>query len=134
MLAAAASAQTPDRPPGAPEAPPRRDLWQLLTPDQRAQLWRSLSPEQQANVWRRLDPEERNRMRERFVDPGADAPAGPDGARGGWTFRRPFDSDGPPHMMMSPEERARMREQIREAHRMRRERTDGERARPPGAD
>jgi hypothetical protein len=132
LLAAAAAAQAPDRPlPGAPPAAAQRsDLWQMLTPEQRTQLWRSLSPEQQADVWRRLDPDERSRMREGFA-PGADGGPAAGGPRGGWMPRRPFDGDEPPHMMMSPEQRARMREQIREAHRLRRERMEAERERRP---
>jgi hypothetical protein len=116
--------------PGPSRAPApaqsRNDLWQLLTPEQRDQLWRTLSPEQRSDVWRGLQPHERREMRERL------APDEARGANGPWTGRRQFDrGDGPAGMMKTPEERQQMREQIREAHRLRRERMDAERARRP---
>ncbi len=102
----------------------RGDLWQRLTPEQRAQLWRSLTPEQKADLWRGLEPHERREMRERL------APNAPDGEGRPWMLRRHFEGgDGQPRMMMTPEERQQMREQIREAHRLRRERMEAERER-----
>lgn len=130
VLAAGAAAQTAARPPaiGPSEEPPRRSLWQVLTPDQRDQLWRSLSAEQRADVWRSLEPQERREIRERL------APGDPIGGSMTWTPRRQFErGDGPPRgMMMTPEERRQMREQIREAQRLQRERIEAERAGPPG--
>jgi Spy/CpxP family protein refolding chaperone len=130
VLATSAAAQVGARPPsiGPGDESPRRSLWQVLTPEQRDQLWRSLSAEQRADVWRGLEPQERREIRERM------APADPIGNGMSWTPRRQFDrGEGPPRgMMMTPEERQQMREQIREAQRLRHERMDAERARPPG--
>lgn len=129
LIFAGAAAQGPEIGPGpGPGAGPpaaRGDLWQLLTPEQREQLWRSLTPEQRSDVWRGLQPQERREMRERL---------GPGDARGGgapWAaWRQPGRSDGPPgKSMMTPEERQQMRDQIREAHRLRRERLEADRAR-----
>ena len=127
-VAVAAAAQPTPRPPVAgPTTIPgadaaRRDLWQMLTLEQREYLWRSLTAEQRTDIWRGLEPHERREMRERLAPADADGglrPLGP---------RRPFDTvDGPPRAMMTPEERQQMREQIREAHRLRRERTEVER-------
>lgn len=131
LIAAGAAAQGPAVAPAPGPAPAqapspstaRGDLWQLLTPEQRDQLWRSLSAEQRADVWRGLQPEERKEMRERL---------GPGELRGAgrpWAGRRSFDAgEGPPGKMMTAEERQQMRDQIREAHRLRRERMDAERA------
>ncbi len=111
----------------------RADLWQRLTPQQREQLWRSLTPEQKGDVWRRLPSEQRQSIRERL------SPEQRDAIRREWQQRQ-GQSAGPrgemPHqMMMSPEERQQMREQIREAHqrmqrdRMQRDRTERGRGR-----
>lgn len=130
MIAAGAAAQGPAVAPApgpAPsQAPPsstaRSDLWQLLTPEQRDQLWRSLSAEQRSDVWRGLQPQERREMRERL------APGELRGAGRPWAGRHPFDAgEGPPGKMMTAEERQQMRDQIREAHRLRRERMEAER-------
>ena len=103
----------------------RGDLWQRLTPEQREQVWRSLSPEQKADLWRGLEPQERREMRERLAPPN-----GQEGVGKPWGFRRHFEGgEGQPRMMMTPEERQQMREQIREAHRLQRERMEAERAR-----
>jgi len=127
LLAAlgAAVAQPPPRDPvPGPSAPPRSSLWQVLTPEQREQLWRTLTPEQKVDVWRGLEPNERRAMRERL------APGGPDGAIGNWPPRHGGGQvEGQPRMMMTPEQRLQMREQIREAHRLRRERLEAERER-----
>jgi Mg/Co/Ni transporter MgtE len=102
------------------------DLWQLLTPEQREQLWRSLTPEQKPDVWRGLRPQERREMRERL------GPGELRGVGGPWAPPHQVDgADATPRKMMTPEERQQMREQIREAHRLRRERMDEERARRP---
>jgi hypothetical protein len=109
---------------GPGPSPSRGDLWQMLTPEQREQLWRTLTPAQRSDLWRGLQPEERREMRERF------GPGDVLGAAGGWAARRPFDGGEfpPPGKTMTPEERQQMREQIREAHRLRRERMEAERA------
>ncbi len=125
IAVAAAGAQPPPREtvPG-PSAPPRSSLWQLLTPEQREQLWRALTPEQKVDVWRGLEPNERRAMRDRL------APGGPDSAIGPWPPRQNGgQGEGQPRMMMTPEQRLQMREQIREAHRLRRERLEAERER-----
>jgi hypothetical protein len=123
VTAVAAVAQPPGRPPviGPNSDLPRRGLWQILTPDQREQVWRSLTPEQRTDVWRALEPQERREMRDRLA-PGDEAPGMP------WA-RRQFDPGNSPRAVMSPEERYKMREQIREAHRLRRERLEAERGR-----
>jgi Spy/CpxP family protein refolding chaperone len=126
-VASTATAQS-SRPPTAgpgPE-PVRRTLWQLLTPEQRDQLWRTLSTEQRADVWRSLEPQERREFRDRlgFAEgPGV----GPGPGRGPRTMRDGVD-DHP--RQMTPEERQKMRDQIREAHRQRRERTEADRRGP----
>lgn len=126
-IAAGASAQgvpgtpVPGPSPGVP--PARADLWQLLTPEQREQLWRSLSPDQRSDIWRGLQPQERREMRERL---GPGEPLG-----GAWPAWRQSDRVVGPagKSTMTAEERQQMREQIREAHRLRRERMEAERAR-----
>jgi len=124
VLACSAAAQAPSPAPEPIQPPGHGGRWQLLTPEQRAQLWRSLSPEQKAEFWRGMPPQERRDMRERL------APVAPDGVERPWGPRHPFDrGDGPPRMMMTPEERQQMREQIREVHRLRRERLEAERER-----
>lgn len=118
----AAGAPVPGPSPGSP--PARADLWQLLTPEQRDQLWRSLSPDQRSDVWRGLQPQERREMRERF-GPGEPLGGGP-----GPGWRQSDRVAGPAgKSSMTYEERQQMREQIREAHRLRRERMEAERAR-----
>ena len=125
LIAAGASAQVPAGAPaagpGSAPAQPRGDLWQMLTPEQRDQLWRTLSPEQRSDLWRAMQPQERREMRERL------GPGDPRGANSPWAGRRQFDrGDGSATKMMTPEEREQMREQVREAHRLRRERMDAE--------
>jgi hypothetical protein len=83
----------------------RRDMWQRLTPEQREMMLRRLPPEQRRDMWHHMSPEQREAMRQRFVDqpPGPRARSGP-----------------PPHAPMyqlSPEERQRLRDQIRDAQR-----------------
>jgi len=130
FLAVGAAAQPTGGPtigPGPSSVPAqpggRSDLWQLLTPEQREQLWRSLTPEQRADVWRGLQPQERREMRGR-LGPGA-----VHGASGPWGGRSPNADNRAKGWTMTPEERQQMREQIREAHRQRRERLEAERAR-----
>jgi len=102
----------------------RSDLWQLLTPEQREQLWRSLTPEQRADVWRGLQPQERRAMRER-IEPGEGQ-----GPASSWAARRRYGAGEAEHgKTMTAEERRQMREQVREAHRLRRERMEAERER-----
>jgi Spy/CpxP family protein refolding chaperone len=124
LIATGALAQGPAiGPSNAPPPASRGDLWQLLTPEQREQLWRSLTPEQRSDVWRGLQPQERREMRDR-LGPGA-----VHGANGPWGGRSPNADNRAKGWTMTPEERQQMREQIREAHRQRRERLEAERAR-----
>ena len=112
--------------PSPAPAPPagRSDLWQLLTPEQRQQLWRSLTPEQRDDVWRGLQPQERREMRER-IEPGE-----AQGPGNSWSARRRYGAgEGAHGKTMTAEERRQMREQVLEAHRLRRERMDAERER-----
>ena len=81
----------------------RRDMWERLSPEQREMMLRRLPPEQRQDMWRKMTPDERHAMRQRFTEPRPPEPgAGP-----------------PPRPMhqMSPEERQRLREQIRDAQR-----------------
>ena len=81
----------------------RRDMWERLSPEQREMMLRRLPPEQRRDMWRDMTPEDRHAMRQRFSEQHAPPPgAGP-----------------PPRPMhqMPPEERQRLREQIREAQR-----------------
>jgi Spy/CpxP family protein refolding chaperone len=108
-FAAAASAQ-PTEPPTA------GGLWERLTPEQQAMLWHSLTPEQKADLWRNLPGDQRRGMRDRSTPLEPDRAIRPGPHRG-------FDRGA----RMTPEERERMREQIREAYRLRRERMEAER-------
>jgi hypothetical protein len=122
-----AAAQPSSRAPtiGPNDESARSGLWQILTPEQREQLWRILTPEQRTDLWRGLAPQERREMRERV------APNGPGSGMPG-AARRHFDQgDAATRTTMTPDERQQMREQIREAHRMQRERMEAERARSP---
>lgn len=116
-----ASAQAP-RPPstGPGPEPARRDLWQVLTPEQREQLWRGLSADQRADVWRNLEPQERREFRDRQ---GGIEPGGTGRAIGPKSYGDILDQP----RQMTPEERQKMREQVREVHRQRRERLELER-------
>jgi hypothetical protein len=128
LAVAAAGAQAPPREPvPGPSTPPRSSLWQLLTPEQREQLWRTLTPEQKVDVWRGLEPNERRAMRERLAPGTADSAIGPWPPRHGGG-----QGEGKSRMMMTPEQRLQMREQIREAHRLRREKLEAERERRMG--
>lgn len=130
LFAGAAAAQTAPAEPATGPAPaaPRDGLWQRLTPDQRTQLWRSMTPEQRADLWRSLEPQDRRAIRERL------GPGERDDAVRPWGGRRFERGPELPPMMMSPEERQQMREQIREANRLRRERMETERNRGPRRD
>jgi hypothetical protein len=72
-------------------------------------MLRRLPPEQRQDMWRNMTPEQRHAMRQRFIEQRPPEQAGPPGAAGGPPPR--------PMHQMSPEERQRLREQIREAQR-----------------
>jgi hypothetical protein len=81
----------------------RREVWDRLSPEQREMMLRRLPPEQRRDMWRDMSPEQRDAMRHRYIEPRAVEPgAGP-----------------PPRPMhhLSPDERQRLRDQIREAQR-----------------
>jgi hypothetical protein len=79
----------------------RQDMWQQMSPEQRELMLRRLPPEQRQEAWRNMSPEQRQAMRERFIN------------------QRPPEGGRParPRHHMSPEERERLRDQIREADR-----------------
>jgi hypothetical protein len=81
----------------------RREMWDRLSPEQREMMLRRLPPDQRQDMWRNMTPEQRQSMRQRFIE---QRPPGP-------------GAEPPPRPMhqMSPEERQRLREQIREAQR-----------------
>jgi predicted Fe-S protein YdhL (DUF1289 family) len=88
----------------------RQNAWQQLTPEQRRDMWQRLSPEQRElmlrriprderrEMWQKMSPQEREAMRQRFLQRN-DA----HGANGDAAHR------------LTPEERQRLRDQIREA-------------------
>jgi Spy/CpxP family protein refolding chaperone len=87
------------------------DIWSHLTGDQRRQLWQQLTPEERATIWRRLPPEQREAIRERLT------PEQRQSIRERWfgqgkaaEERRGGPAPGP---KLSPEERRRLREEIR---------------------
>ena len=95
----------------------RRGMWEGLSPEQREMMLRRLPPEQRQDMRRHMTPEERNAMRHRCIE---QPPPGPGASAGGPPPR--------PMHQMSPEERQRLREQIREAQReVYRSRDNGER-------
>jgi hypothetical protein len=87
----------------------RRDMWERLSPEQREMMLRRLPPEQRQDMWRNMTPEQRHAMRQRFIEQRPPEQAGLPGPAGGPPPR--------PMHQMSPEERQRLREQIREAQR-----------------
>lgn len=82
----------------------RRRAWQQMPPEQRRELWQSLSPEQREllmrrvpnderrQMWQQMTPEQKNAMRQRFTEQG-----------------------GQGRSKLTPEERQRLRDQIRDA-------------------
>jgi hypothetical protein len=95
----------------------RQRLWQLLTPEQKGDFLRNLTPEQRAGLAAQMTPEQRERLRERLRDD-----------------RERRDIDGSMRGRLSADERHRLREQIIEAQRERREalhRHGGRFDRPP---
>jgi MgtE intracellular N domain len=116
-----AAAQTgPSQAPAAPLAEPRpatppdarADIWGHLTSEQRRQLWQQLTPEERASVWRRLPPEQWQAIRDRLT------PEQRQSIRDRWAERgEGVDGRAGPGPKLSPEERRRLREAIRDAHR-----------------
>lgn len=97
-----------------------------MTPDQRKQLWQQMTPEERARVWSRLPPEQRQAIRERLtpeqrqsLHEGGFGPAGPrapgPAPKGGVGPAAPPPPGPAPKL--SPEERRRLRDEIRAAHR-----------------
>lgn len=99
------------QPQGSDENP---KLWTEMTPKERAEIWPFLSPKMQRYYWRSMTDAERRAMRaefspstnekfrKRYASPMGTAPCAEPAHRAKYR--------------MSPEERARMREQIREMH------------------
>jgi len=95
---------------GARSPEDRQRAWQGLTPDQRHDMWQTLSPEQRElmlrrvpgeerrQMWQNMSPEEREAMRQRFLQ-----------------HREQRARDGEAARHLTPEERKRLRDQIREA-------------------
>lgn len=95
---------------GARNPDDRQRAWQGLTPDQRRDMWQTLSPEQRElmlrrvpgderrQMWQKMSPEEREAMRQRFLQ-----------------HREQRARDGAASRHLTPEERKRLRDQIREA-------------------
>jgi hypothetical protein len=90
----------------------RREQWQALPSEQKTQLWKELTPEQRMQAWERLSPEQRMQMRDGFTREQREA----------WRRHREERADGegpadrPLYRHLTPEERQRLREQIRDAH------------------
>ncbi|MFN9806442.1 MAG: magnesium transporter MgtE N-terminal domain-containing protein [Betaproteobacteria bacterium] len=99
----------------------RQRLWQQLTPEQKGDFMRNLTPEQRAGLAAQMTPEQRERLRARLRED-----------------RQRLDADGTMRGRLSSDERQRLREQIIESQRDRREgpqRRGGRADRPPeGAD
>ena len=97
---------------GARNPEDRQRAWQGLTPDQRHDMWRSLSPEQRElmlrrvpsderrQMWQQMSPDEREAMRQRFLQ-----------------LREQRARNGEEARHLTPEERKRLRDQVREAQR-----------------
>jgi hypothetical protein len=76
----------------------RREMWQTLTPEQRELMMRRVPNEERRQMWQKMSPEEREAMRNRFLQQ-----------------RDQRDGEGESTRRLTPEERQRLREQIREA-------------------
>jgi hypothetical protein len=95
---------------GARNREDRQRAWQGLTPDQRHNMWQTLSPEQRElmlrrvpsderrQMWQKMSPDEREAMRQRFLQ-----------------HREQRARDGDAGRHLTPDERRRLRDQIREA-------------------
>lgn len=106
----AGAAAADDRQPGSRPADERRRAWQEMPPEQRREIWQSLPSEQREllmrrvprderkQLWNQMTPEQRDEMRQRFTE-----------------RRERQTAEGRPHL--SPEERQRLRDQIRESQR-----------------
>jgi predicted Fe-S protein YdhL (DUF1289 family) len=92
-------ARTPDE---------RQRAWQELSPDQRRGMWQQLSPEQRELMMRRVTPEERRQMWEKM------SPGEREAMRQRFLQRPPADPGPEGHRRLTPEERQRLRDQIRE--------------------
>lgn len=82
--------------------------WQALSPGERERTWRQLSPEQKAEIRSRMTPEQREALRNRFLE-----------ERGRRMAEDPecCGAEGLQNRRLSPEERQRLRDQVREANR-----------------
>lgn len=92
------------------------ESWPRAGPGPHGRHWRALTPEERRALREQLNPEERDAWRRQWLQQRRE---------------RTDRGEMPPPMMMSPEARRQMREQIREAQRRHRERMHDER-RDPG--
>lgn len=76
----------------------RREFWQGLSPEQRELMMRRVPHEERRQMWERMSPEQREAMRQRFLERR-------DGA----------GAHQPGTMRLTPDERQRLRDQIRES-------------------
>ena len=76
----------------------RREMWQNLSPEQRELLMRRVPGEERRQMWQKMSPEEREAMRQRFLQ-----------------HREQRAAEGEAPRRLTPEERQRLRDQIREA-------------------
>jgi uncharacterized membrane protein len=113
----------------APPPDATADIWSHMTSEQRRQLWQQLTPQERATIWGRLPPEQRQAIRERLTPEQRDSIRERWGAPGQPPGQRAIPGPGPtpePRAMppagprLSPEERRQLREEIREAHELRR--------------
>jgi hypothetical protein len=123
VLCAGSVCAQPAPPASPPEVEPRpqstpeqqRERWLALPPEERMRAWNSLPPEQRWQMWHSLPPEERMRIRESLTPEQREA------WRRRWQdqreqmLRQGGPHDSPPYRQLTPAERQRMRDQIREA-------------------
>jgi hypothetical protein len=77
----------------------RRDMWHGLSPEQRELLLRRIPREERRQMWEKMSPEQREAMRQRFLQQREER-------QGTSPADRP---------RLTPEERQRLRDQIRES-------------------
>jgi hypothetical protein len=120
----------------APPPDATTDIWSHMTSEQRKQLWQQLTPQERATIWARLPPEQRQAIRERLTPEQRESirehwgaqgqPPGPRAIPGPSSFPGPEPRAVPPAgpvpgpgPRLTPEERRRLRDEIRQAHELR---------------
>jgi hypothetical protein len=123
--------------PVAPAPDATADIWSHMTSEQRKQLWQQLTPEERARIWSRLPADQRRAIRERLTPEQRESirehwagPPQPPGQRpvpGPGSFPPEPRPGLPPERIappagprLTPEERHQLREEIRQAHELRR--------------